>query len=153
MPNINWIEIKNEYIFTDISQRKLAEKYGVSVSTLMKRANKEQWKELKASEGSKMEASVHQKTAEIISDDIVEKTVNRVETVLSLSDELTNKLKTAISELGIGYEDEHVPINTKDIKRLVSSLKDLSDIIKNNDITDSSNEKMEKLIQGLKSNE
>ena len=153
MPNINWIEIKNEYIFTDISQRKLAEKYEVSYNTLKKKANKEEWKKEKEEQYLKSTANVHQKTAEIFSDVIVANTLNRVETVLSLSDELTNKLKTAISELGIGYENEQVPINTKDIKRLVSSLKDLSDIIKNNDITDSSNEKMEKLIQGLKSNE
>lgn len=44
---INWLKIKEEYITTSISQRDLADKHGVSYNTLMKRATKEKWLELR----------------------------------------------------------------------------------------------------------
>ena len=39
----DWIAIKNDYINTDISYRKLAGKYNVSFATLRARAKKEDW--------------------------------------------------------------------------------------------------------------
>ena len=41
----DWNAIKAEYIGGNSSQRELAEKYGVSPDYLMKRANKEHWKQ------------------------------------------------------------------------------------------------------------
>ena len=43
----NWVEIKEEYITTEISYKKLADKYGLSESTLMQRAAKEKWTDQK----------------------------------------------------------------------------------------------------------
>jgi len=40
---VNWEQIKTEYITTDISQRKLAEKYDVPFTTLKYRAAREEW--------------------------------------------------------------------------------------------------------------
>lgn len=40
---VNWEKIKTEYITGDISQRKLAEKYGVPFTTLKYRAAREEW--------------------------------------------------------------------------------------------------------------
>ena len=42
---VNWEKIKTEYITGDISQRKLAEKYGVPRGTLQAHANREKWSE------------------------------------------------------------------------------------------------------------
>ena len=39
----DWDKIKNEYITTNISQRAISQKYGVSFNTLKERAAKEQW--------------------------------------------------------------------------------------------------------------
>ncbi len=44
---MDWKKIKKEYIAGDISYRKLAEKHGVSFSTLEKTARREGWRELK----------------------------------------------------------------------------------------------------------
>lgn len=40
---VDWERIKTEYITGDIGQRKIAEKYGVSVTTLSSRAKSEKW--------------------------------------------------------------------------------------------------------------
>lgn len=40
----DWAAIKNEYLHTKISYKALAEKYGVSVSALSKRAAAEDWR-------------------------------------------------------------------------------------------------------------
>lgn len=44
---MDWKKIKKEYIAGGISYRKLAEKHGVSFSTLEKTARREGWRELK----------------------------------------------------------------------------------------------------------
>lgn len=40
---MDWIAIKNEYVTTSISYRKLAEKYGIPFSTLKCQAMKDKW--------------------------------------------------------------------------------------------------------------
>lgn len=47
MENVNWEEIKTEYITTSVSQRKLAEKHGVSYCSLKDRSVKEGWVSLR----------------------------------------------------------------------------------------------------------
>lgn len=61
---VNWRKIKAEYIAGGISQRKLAEKYGVSASNLMRKANREQWNKRREAAESKAIARTEQKTAE-----------------------------------------------------------------------------------------
>lgn len=72
---VNWRKIKAEYIAGGISQRKLAEKYGVSASNLMRKANREQWNKRREAAESKAIAKTEQrtaeKTAEIASDNAV----------------------------------------------------------------------------------
>lgn len=56
--NVNWSKLKTEYITTDTSYRKLAEKYDVSQSTLRKIAAREQWVELKNKFGTARDAEM-----------------------------------------------------------------------------------------------
>ena len=60
---VDWAKIRNEYISTGISTRKLAEKYGISASSVMKRAAAEKWSQQRKKQGSKIEAKLKQKTA------------------------------------------------------------------------------------------
>jgi transposase-like protein len=57
----DWDLIKTEYITTDITCRKLAEKHGVSESTLFKKCSKERWEASRKQHGSKLEAKILQK--------------------------------------------------------------------------------------------
>ena len=68
---MNWRKIKAEYISGKESQRALAEKYGVSRSTLIRRANKEHWTQKRKAAETETEKKVQQKTAEIVSDNAV----------------------------------------------------------------------------------
>lgn len=47
MANIDWLSIKNEYVNTNTSYRKLAQKYGVNKDTIAKRAQSENWAKAK----------------------------------------------------------------------------------------------------------
>lgn len=51
---VDWGEIKTEYITTETSYRKLAKKYGVTFSTLQKRATRENWAEDKENFGVRL---------------------------------------------------------------------------------------------------
>lgn len=65
---INWNAVRAEYIGGGISQRKLAKKYGLSETTLMKKANEEEWYKLRKAAESKSTAEAQQKTAEAAAD-------------------------------------------------------------------------------------
>lgn len=55
---MDWERIKAEYIAGGTSYRKLAEKYGVSFSTLRKVAAKEHWSELRNNVGAKRDTEL-----------------------------------------------------------------------------------------------
>lgn len=85
---MNWRKIKAEYIAGGISQRKLAEKYGVNRNLLMRIAQREKWKDKRDKAEAKALEAVEQKTAEETADNAVTlqrikaKLLNRVETMI-----------------------------------------------------------------------
>ena len=93
----NWSKLKNEYISTTISQRALAAKYGLTYSTISRRATKERWKTLRDEMEAKTSAEVSQKIEQII----VKQEVDRMSKVLDLTDKLSEKLEKAIDELDV----------------------------------------------------
>jgi transcriptional regulator with XRE-family HTH domain len=68
---IDWTKIRAEYIAGGISQRKLAAKYGVSETTMMKKASAERWSELRKATEAKSTAKAQQKTANAVADNAV----------------------------------------------------------------------------------
>lgn len=88
---VNWENIKTEYITSDISQRKLAEKYGVPYSTLRDRARKGAWfKDRKKSRQKVVSKSVQKVEAKQI----------RIATKeLTLLDKIEQHLDRAISDV------------------------------------------------------
>ena len=77
---MSWRKIKAEYIAGGISQRALAEKYGVSKTMVMRKANKEKWTEKRAAAESKALERVEQKNAEELADNAV--TLQRIKAKL-----------------------------------------------------------------------
>lgn len=65
---IDWNAIRAEYIGGGISQRKIAEKYGVSFNTLKDKANRECWNEQREKARNKIIAKSQQKVVDIASD-------------------------------------------------------------------------------------
>ena len=64
----DWNIIRAEYITGTISQKKLAEKYGVSFNTLIKRANKEKWNNQRGETYKSVTRAVQKKAANCAAD-------------------------------------------------------------------------------------
>ena len=105
----DWIAIKNDYINTDISYRKLAGKYNVSFATLRERAKKENWVAQKETQHHNVSTKIAQKTQEVI----VAKEVNRIDRINSLADKLIEKLEQASEQL-----DNYIVTNKKKVKTI-----------------------------------
>ena len=98
---MNWRKIKAEYIAGGISQRALAEKYGVPWGTLRVRANKEKWNSKRKGAEKKAMQKVEQKTAEIVSDNAV----------------LLERAKTGLLRLAVAMIEEYPDVKAAEIKK------------------------------------
>jgi hypothetical protein len=87
----DWAKIRAEYITGGISQRKLAAKYGVSETTLMKKAAAENWSKLKKETDSKSTAKAQQKKIAVTASNAV-----KLEQVKGL---LIDRLRKAIESM------------------------------------------------------
>lgn len=111
---MDWNEIKTEYI-TDASSsyRNLAEKHGISLGTLQKRAKKEKWVEQRRQSGdrrvAKTVAAYESKQAKKLSriQDITDKLLDKIEQAV---DELDIQLiKDVVKTKTIEYNNERRP--------------------------------------------
>lgn len=92
--DFDWKKIKAEYVTTDKSSyRKLAEKYGIPLGTLYKRAGRENWSELKKQSGIRTVA----KQIEAIES----KQVDKMKRIQDITDKLLDKLEKAVDELDL----------------------------------------------------
>ncbi len=107
---MDWKRIKAEYIAGGTSYRKLAEKYGVSPSTLRKVAAKEQWTELRNKTRTKMDLE--------ISDTVSKKGAKKAVDIIDVADKLLDKIE----------EIAEMVSDPDSIKKLTSAIKDLKDI-------------------------
>ena len=176
MGKIDWIKLKNEYINSNISYRKLAEKYNISFNTLKEAAIREQWYSARQKQRNKIATNIQQKTAE----SIVKKETDRINRILSITDKILDKIEIATEQIDnyivsnkikvkkIEYdpkmngkvaketitETENLEvidgiIDRLGLKHIANALKDIKDI---QDINkkDNSNGQLEDLIKGLK---
>ena len=89
----DWKKIKTEYITTDTSYRKLAQKYGIHYKVISERGKAEGWVELRSQHKDKTIT----KTLDKISD----KQSDKLSKVDELADMLLEKLEQAITELDL----------------------------------------------------
>lgn len=104
---IDWNIIRAEYIGGGISQRKLAKKYGVSETTLMKKANAEGWHKLREKAESKSTAQAQQKTAEAAADNAV------------IAADIKKRLLMRLSRIEQKYPFDATEIRTREGKNTV----------------------------------
>lgn len=89
----DWKKIKAEYITTDTSYRKLAQKYSVHYKVISERGKAEKWVELRTQHRDKTLT----KTLEQISD----RQADQMARIHGLADQLLDKLEQAITELDL----------------------------------------------------
>ena len=107
----DWKKIKAEYITTDTSYRKLAQKYGIAESTIYARGGKEKWVEQKERHQSKTVA----KTLDALSN----KEADRAVRLMTVADKLLRKVEVLVDQEG--------PITANAIKNLSDALKNIRD--------------------------
>lgn len=108
---MDWKRIKAEYIAGGISLQKLAEKYGVSFSTIQKKSMEEKWGNLR----KKNRRIVEEKIIDSVSSKEAKKAVD----IIDVADKLLDKIYEVMDSAVTG---------TQSIKNLTSALKDLKEI-------------------------
>lgn len=110
---MDWKKMKKEYIKGGISQRKLAEKHGISYGTLRKVAEKENWAELRAKAGEKAGAEMARN---------IGKSQGRAQSrIFTVAEVLLNKLESCANSTE--------EIDPASLRRMVGALKDLKEIV------------------------
>lgn len=89
----DWQAIKTEYITTDTSYRKLAEKYGIHYKVISERGKDEKWVELRSQHRDKTLTKTLSK--------ISNKQADKMARIDDLADKLLEKLEQAITELDL----------------------------------------------------
>ena len=110
----DWQAIKTEYITTDTSYRKLAQKYGVNATNIAKRASKEKW----VDERNKNASKTLSKTLNAIGSKQAERTAK----LIGVSDLLLDKIKSLLEA------DEELLVDTSVMKDVSIVLKNLKEI-------------------------
>ena len=110
----DWQAIKTEYITTDTSYRKLAEKYGVSYVQIGNVGKEEKWVELRRQHLD----NTFTKTVAAVEREQVE----RAKKMQSVADKLLNKIDAIVDTMAPST------LNTKAIRALTAAVKDLKEI-------------------------
>ena len=108
----DWQAIKTEYITTDTSYRKLAQKHGVNYQAICHRSKEEGWIEQR----EQYRNDTITKTLEKIS----QQEANRAAKIHSVADKLLLKIEAMV--------ESGRPLDTKGIRALTAAVKDLKEI-------------------------
>lgn len=109
----DWQAIKTEYITTQTSYRKLAQKYGIHYKVISDRGKNEKWVELRSQH--------RDKTLTKTLDKISQQEANRAARIYSVADKLLNKIEA--------MADRPEPLTEKGLRALTASVKDLRDVL------------------------
>lgn len=107
---MDWNAIKAEYIAGGTSYRKLAEKYGVSKTTLERKAKAEKWIELRGQAEDRVETNILNQVTKT-------KTKNAIK-LESVADKALEKI----------WELLEVANDTQSIKHITSALRDIKEV-------------------------
>ena len=111
----DWKKIKAEYIRDEsASYRSLSEKYGVSFSSIQKKAASEKWTDLRKKSCSK--------AAEKIVESVAEKQAKRVDKIQTIADMLLDMIEKGIMDGTIN------PTSKNSMRDLTGALRDIREI-------------------------
>ena len=112
----DWNKIKTEYLTSDTSYRKLAQKYGVNATTIAKKASKEDW----VSQRQQQANRTLSKTLTAVSN----RQVNRAARLQKVADKLLNKIEAAVDD----YNMAVLLVDRQSLRQITGALKDIKDI-------------------------
>ena len=114
--SIDWTAIRNEYITTDTSYRKLGDKYGIGFTKIQRRATREQWPKLRSQKEVKTVSKVIEKASEA--------DANKAVTI----DHVADLILQAIEKDVIRLSEQGVPINWKNYSGALKDIKDIKTV-------------------------
>ena len=126
---MSWRKIKAEYIAGGISQRVLAEKYGIPWNTLRTKANEEHWTDARKRAEQKALQIAEQKTAEIVVDNatrlerIKTKILEKVEMMVDAYDTDATEYST-VKKTAKGKKPAILKYKIKDLASVYECLSD-----------------------------
>lgn len=92
---IDWATVKAEYVSGTMSAAKLADRYGISVSSISKKCASEHWQELR----KQNQSETANKIAKKINTEKVKKTAREIDRAVAVASKLITKLNRAVNEL------------------------------------------------------
>ena len=119
----DWTKIKTEYLTTDTSYRRLAQKYGVNATTIAKKASKEDW----VSQRQQQASRTLSKTLSAVSS----RNAQRAAQLVEVADTLLEKVLDMIGRDDKALEEtggEGCILDAKGLKNLSGVLKDIKEI-------------------------
>lgn len=139
---IDWLMAKNDYINTNMSYRDLATKYNVSHQSVSKHGKEEGWVDLKKKKLTEISTKVEQITTK----KTIEIEADRITTLLNLTDTAQDKISEAFEQLTtyvdmFGNVHESEVIDVAKLKKLISALKEIKEILAVDRVSTSENDK------------
>ena len=128
---MDWNAAKTEYVTTDTSYRKIADKYNVSLTQVAKHASDDEWVEAK----KQFLNDTYTSTLNVMAEGNVE----RVSRILIVSDRILKKVENAV--------DLVEETDMRAYKQMTAILKDIKDIQLMDDASEGSNE-MTVIVKG-----
>ena len=123
---VEWHQIRAEYV-NGLSLRKLADKYGVSFSTIQQKSMREKWTESRKAAKIKIEESVIQKTAEKVADNATLAADIKRKGLLLLNKLFDDYMQYTVTEHRESKEPGSVDV--KRLRDLTAAYKDLTEDI------------------------
>lgn len=127
---IDWEAIKTEYLTTDTSYRKLANKYRINPSYLAKKAKSEEWVSQKASKSEQKQAELTEIADEQITDDF-QKLISLNERLIGLAEQKVKGYEMLAKIDDEKSEANFVLVDVKSLKGLVDMVSGLTANIRN----------------------
>ena len=121
---MSWRKIKAEYIAGGISQRALAEKYGVPFGTLQRRARVEKWNSKRQKADDRTVEKITQKTAEAVADNAVLLEKIKTKLLVKLDQMVDAYPATQAAEIKRRTKNTEVIYRMKDIAAVYAALED-----------------------------
>jgi hypothetical protein len=123
MASIDWDAVKIEYVTTSCTYQELADKYGVAIRTVIRRAGKGDWQQARKEHVTRVSQLCHMKAAEKIAE---KKAMTFAEYAVEQQSDLIelNRLLIEKAKQTLGMYDE--ALSPRDLKSISSMITDLT---------------------------
>ena len=111
---VDWQQIKLEYITTNISYRRLEDKYGINYKVIADKGKAEGWGTLRSQHNHNVLTSAVEAAED--------SKVDRLTKLLGISDTLVDKVRERIEAINA------IEVNIREMRQLAATLKDIRDV-------------------------